>query len=103
MWPGVGVARPIAFGPSGVAPEGVIIGVDVMEGVAEGVSSHRDRRFDALGVSEIASSEMRSTRGVSAQPEREPATSRSVFGVSSQRLRRWLPFAAGVSCPGVAA
>ena len=87
---------PIALVPMGVAPDGVINGVAEPDGVAAGVSSQRDRLFDALGVSETASSVILSTRGVSAQPDKEPAVSRSVFGVSSQRLRRWL-LAAGVS------
>lgn len=66
------------------APDGVIDGV-----AADGVSSQRDRLFDAPGVeSMIESPAFLSALGVSIHPELCPGVSRSVFGVSSQRLRR---------------
>lgn len=81
------------------APDGVIDGV-----VADGVSSHRDRRFEAPGVESIIDSPVpRSARGVSIHPELCPGVSRSVFGVSSQRFRRVDFSCAGVSRPGVVA
>lgn len=65
------------------APDGVIDGV-----AADGVSSHRDRRFEAPGVESMMDSPApRSARGVSIHPELCPGVSRSVFGVSSHRLR----------------
>lgn len=80
------------------APDGVIDGV-----AADGVSSHRERRFDAPGVESMIESAPRSALGVSIQPELCPGVSRSVFGVSSQRLRRVDFSWAGVSRPGVVA
>lgn len=45
-------------------------GVMEADGVAEGVSSHLERRFEApgVGVSCMRSAPVRSVRGVSAQP-----------------------------------
>lgn len=100
----------------GVAPEGVAEGVApegvAPPGVAPGVSSHLERLLLALGVGVsliIFSPGILSALGVSAHPAPCPGVSRSVLGVSSQRLR--LPGvkaapAAGVSlpvpvCPGV--
>lgn len=86
--------------PDGVMALGVIDGViegvipilGVMLGVAfDGVSSQRERRLLAApGVEDsmIPSLWRRSAFGVSAQPLLWPGVSRSVFGVSSQRLRR---------------
>lgn len=119
--PGVGVANNCAFKPTGVDPPGVNNGVawpgvadgvidgvaiplmfGVIEGVAAvGVSSHRERLFDAVADSMIRSSALRSAFGVSSQPELWPGVSRSVRGVSSQRFRRVLFSCAGVSSDGV--
>lgn len=70
--PGVskGVARPGVVIECGVIL-GVIVALPPIEGVAaDGVSSHRDLRFDAPGVeSMIDSPAPLSARGVSIQPE----------------------------------
>lgn len=82
-WPGVDIECGVMLGVI-EAPDGVIVGV-----ATDGVSSQRDRRFDAPGVeSTMLSPAPLSARGVSIQPELWPGVSRSVFGVSSQRLRR---------------
>lgn len=81
--PGVVIECGVIDGVIAALPDGVIDGVP-----ADGVSSQRDRRFDAPGVESTMLSAPRSARGVSIQPELCPGVSRSVFGVSSQRLRR---------------
>lgn len=85
-WPGVaeGVMLGVMFGV--IPSDGVID-----DGVAfEGVSSQRERRLLAPGVDDSTTPSLwvRSALGVSAQPLLWPGVSRSVFGVSSHRLRR---------------
>lgn len=72
-------------------------GVDGVIATA-GVSSHLLLRLlaEGVGVFSIMSTPLLSTLGVSAQPLLLPGVSRSVLGVSSQRLRRT------DACPGVA-